>query len=472
MTFDSTGAVAPTDPERDAELANLVVRLSSSDLGLPPRLLPFDPDTQCDCACFAVEGEALPLLQSPVSFYLELTPSCNNNCPDCGNVFAQSRLHGGADAAPPPLSAAKWDQLLKKLQPYAYRLKLTGGEPTIHPEFETIVKTVSSLHIPFTLFTNGRWQAPERLCALLNGISCFEGFLISLHGPTATAHEAFTRQPGSFVETLANIRMAIKARLPVSLSCIITRLNWHLVEEMVKTAKGLGANSVVFNRYLGANTTTLAAGAEELQSAIHSIEILRAAGEPVKLGNCLPACFAPTSQAGCLAGIAFFTVDPWGRARPCNHASLLCGNLLQQSVEAIWHSPTMARWRALYSAQCESCAALATCRGGCRAQALALDQEADPLMTLALLRTPERPRVYMTFFDQARPVARFSRRLEEFGLLLLAGSQLFPVSHDRQSILDTLDGQNTLRQIQAAHGSKGLALVASLYQRGMVELCV
>ena len=453
----------------DAPLANLVVHLVSSDPGLPPRLNPIDPDTQCDCACFAVEGEVLLTLQSPVSFYLELTAICNNNCPSCGNVFVQRGLHGRLGAAPPPLSAAKWEQLLNRLRPYAYRLKLTGGEPTIHPEFETIVESVSGLHIPFTLFTNGRWQTPERLCALLNSTSSFEGFLISLHGPNPTSHETFTSQPGSFAETLTSIHMAIKAGLPVSLSCIITHYNWHLVEEMVKTAKGLGADSVVFNRYLGPHASGLAASPEELRSAVRSVQALRAAGEPIKFGNCLPECFAPTDQAGCLAGIAFFTVDPWGQARPCNHASSLCGNLLQQSVEAIWHSPNMTRWRALYSAQCESCAAFETCRGGCRAQALALGHERDPLMGPALRSPRERPRVEWAFYDQARPVARFARHTEEFGTLLISGNQLFVVSHDTQGILDTLDGQTTLQQIQATYGSRGPALVASLYQRGMVE---
>jgi radical SAM protein with 4Fe4S-binding SPASM domain len=474
MACDSTKAATPKIPGSNANLgnspfANLVIHLVPSDLGVPARQSPVDPDTQCDCACFAVEGEALPTLQSPVSFYLELTPTCNSNCPSCGNVFAQQGLHGEPGAVDPPLSAAKWEQLLEKLQPYAYRLKLTGGEPTIHPEFETIVKSVSGLGIPFTLFTNGRWQTPERLCALLNSIPNFEGFLISLHGPNPASHEGFTRQPGSFAETVTNIRLAVRAGLPVSLSCIITRHNWHSVDALIELGKRIGANSVVLNRYLGPDTAGLAASPQELHSAVHLVKAWRAAGEPIKFGNCLPHCFAPTDQAGCLAGIAFFTVDPWGRARPCNHASLLCGNLLQQSVEEIWHSPNMAKWRALYSAQCESCEAFAACRGGCRAQALVLDHDKDPLIGSTLPLPREQPRVEWAFYQQARPVARFARHTEKFGTLLISGNQLFAVSHDGQDILDTLDGQTTLEQIQAMHGSRGLALVASLYQRGMVE---
>jgi radical SAM protein with 4Fe4S-binding SPASM domain len=448
---------------------NSTVSLVPVDPGLPPRTHTINPDTQCDCACFAVEGETIPTLQAPVSFYLELTAACNNRCPSCGNAF----LARGTEqefGVPPPLAAQQWKQILNKLRPYAYRLKLTGGEPTMHPEFEAIVETISRLNIPFTLFSNGRWQNPEKLCALLKATPCFEGFLISLHGPTPASHKAFTNEPDSFAETLLNARTAVKAGLPVSLSCVITSHNWHLVDDMLRIARRVGAEGVVFNRFLGLDHVGLAATPEELQTAIHSVRALRAAGEPVKFGNCLPECFAPTGQAGCLAGIAFFTLDPWGRVRPCNHVSALCGNLLEQTVEEVWHSPNMELWRNRYPHRCRECAAFATCRGGCRAQAIALNLPADPLMGAPLSLPFVQPGLNLTFYERARPLGHFARLSEEFGTLLILGNRLFPVSRDMQDILDRLDGKSTLRQIESAHGARGMALIASLYQQGMIEI--
>ncbi|RPI57555.1 MAG: hypothetical protein EHM56_03475, partial [Chloroflexi bacterium] len=56
---------------------------------LPPRLATVECDSQCDCACYALEGDEIPLLSAPISFYLELTPECNNRCPGCGNTIVE-----------------------------------------------------------------------------------------------------------------------------------------------------------------------------------------------------------------------------------------------------------------------------------------------------------------------------------------------------------------------------------------------
>lgn len=449
--------------------SGIQVRLVSFPIDPPARLGWTGPDAQCDCACFTVEGEALPVLQTPISFYLELTPFCNNRCPQCGNVFTSRGRQTRQRALPRPLEAAEWAQILDKIHPYSYRLKLTGGEPTIHPEFETIVERVARLGLPFTLFTNGRWLAPRRLLTMLTGIPDFQGFLISLHGPTPETHEAFTQCPGSFEETLTNIQKAIQVNLPVSLSCIITRHNWHRMEEMLKLARKLGAMSVVFNRYLGPEVAGLSPSQQELRSAALSIQDMRAASEPVKFGNCFPQCFLPTDQTGCLAGVAFLTIDPWGQVRPCNHALLLCGNLLQQSVEEIWDSPELNRWRNQFATQCRDCAAFSTCRGGCRAQAFLCGQVLDPLACHPI-PSLNQPLVEWSIYERARPLGRFVSRPEKFGSLLLAGNRLFPVRRELQSVLTALDGQTTMRQIQDKHGAAGLALVASLYQHGMVDL--
>jgi radical SAM protein with 4Fe4S-binding SPASM domain len=458
-----TGDVARSAQSSRLDLSGPVVKLVPQDPGLPPRASVVEPDTQCDCACLAVEGQAIPPLQAPVSFFLELTPSCNNRCPGCGNVFSE-RGPGG-----PVLSAKQWGQILDRIQASAFRLKLTGGEPTCHPEFETIVEQIAGRDIPFTLFTNGRWGSPKRLITLLGSIPGIKGLLVSLHGPTAFSHEAFTSVAGSFVETVLNTQRAIEAGLQVSLSCIITQHNWDLTDDVVDLAHKIGASSVVFNRYLGREILGLTASTSQLQSALQQIQALRAAGEPVRLGNCVPQCFASTGQSGCLSGIALLTVDPWGRARPCNHSPLLCGNLLEQTVEEVWRDPVMDRWRQYIPAPCKTCALLPTCRGGCRAQAM-ISGKSDPLIRSPFHPAAGQPTQELLLFEHARPVGRFACQPEGFGTLLIAGNRLFPLAHDMHLLLEMLDGQNTLSQIQARCGQPGLATVASLYQQGMIEL--
>jgi len=448
---------------------SLRVRLVPLDPGPPPRSTAVEVDSQCDCGRgfdFAVEGTEMPILDLPLSFYLELTPLCNNRCPNCGNVFVE-RLD--ATWSLPPLSASEWSRILAKVAPHAYRLKITGGEPTLHPEFEDIMAEIDRLGVSFTLFTNARWHDPDRLCHLFQHLDGLDGLLVSLHGPEAPTHEAFTQVAGSFAETEANIRRAVAAGLPVSLSCIITRLNWDRVHDMLHQAYRLGAQSVVFNRHLGADAERLAAAPDELQVAIEVISALRASGAPVKLGNCVPQCFAPTGQAGCLAGLAFLTIDPWGRARPCNHATVICGDLRRQSLADVWNSPNLAAWRDFYPEPCRRCVAFATCRGGCKAQALASGQDIDPLAGTWNQPTIPRQR-RLVFYEQARPIGCFERKPQRHGMLLLRGNRLAMLAHHTQPILDMLDGESTLQQIEQQHGMAGLELIADLYEQQLIEL--
>jgi len=443
------------------------VRLLSFDPGPPFRPAAPEADSQCDCACFAVEGAEIPVLDMPLSFYLELTPLCNNRCPGCGNVFVD---RASPHAFSPSLSASGWQEVLAQIAPFACQIRVTGGEPTLHPDFGEIMEEISRLGIPFTLFSNARWSDPLGLCRFLTDLKGLNGLLISLHGAEAAAHEAFTGVSGSFAETVRNIRHAVGAGLSVSLSCIITHLNWDRIRDIWGLAQQLGAESVVFNRYIGPDVAGLAASPAELLAALEAISALRASGVPVKMGNCVPHCFAADGQAGCLAGLAFLTIDPWGRVRPCNHAPVICGDLRRRSLAEIWHSPALEAWRDFRPEPCRSCSVFATCRGGCKAQAYSLGLDADPLLDTQAKPLPV-PRRQWTFYEKARPVGRFERRSERSGTLLLRGNRLALVHHDQVAVLDMLDGQTTMRQIEQVHGMVGLELVADLYERHLVELC-
>jgi len=403
------------------------------------------------------------VLSSPVFFALELTPACSNHCPGCGNVFPHLSV-------PPPLSAKQWAEVLAELRPHIHHLKVTGGEPTMHPGFEAIIATLHKLDASFALFTNARWRDPIWLVTHLRAIPQCKGLLVSLHGSTAASHDAFTRVTGSFAETCANIRHAVTAGLSVTTSTVITRHNWHEVGEIVHLSRRLGANYAVFNRYLGDSLSQIEPDESQLRQAVETIDGLRHRASPVKFGNCIPQCFYPSSSTGCLAGVAYCTIDPWGNVRPCNHAPLICGNLLEQSIEEIWHGEAIDCWRRMVSEQCWHCLELPRCHGGCRAVALIQGIERDPLMRDPFLERDPEPREDLTLYGGGRPVGRYTLRAEEFGYVLVSGNRIVPVIAAARPVLDSCDGHTTLQQIEQKFGPDALSLVGFLYQRGMIEL--
>jgi len=403
------------------------------------------------------------VLSFPVFFALELTPVCNNYCPGCGNVFTQNHT-------PPPLSAIQWQEICAELRPHIHRLKLTGGEPTLHPEFKVVITTLRELQVPFALFTNARWHDPTDLVTFLQTVPQCRGLLVSLHGATDASHEAFTCVPGSFAETCANIRRAVAAGLNVTTSTVVTGYNWYDIEDIARLSQKLGANHAVFNRYLGNPLPQIEPDEGQLRQAVETIDRLRRQGRQVKFGNCIPQCFYPSSSTGCLAGVAYCTIDPWGNVRPCNHAPLVCGNLLEQSTEEIWHGEAMNHWRGMIAEQCWHCVELPRCHGGCRAVAMIQGIERDPLMRPPIMEREHRSPEELVLYEGAHPVGRYTLRVEEFGYVLVRGSYIVPVAAAARSVLDACDGKTSLLQLQEHFGQEALDFVGSLVQKGLIEL--
>jgi radical SAM protein with 4Fe4S-binding SPASM domain len=332
-----------------------------------------------DCACDVTVDQLGPSA-SLSHFFLELTPDCNNVCPGCGNVFAHPE-----NAL--PLSVADWRAVIDRLLSMPPRLRLTGGEPTLHPEFEAIVSYINNQGIPFTVFTNARWSKPDAVIHVLAHKECLEGILVSFHGARAVSHEAFTAVPGSFEEAVDNARQAALAGLRVITSTVITHQNYQEIEEIAVLAHSIGAQKSTFSRYIGRPLPEIEANESELTLAVQTIERLSGSGHGAqsnrptfRFGSPVPRCLIPNSSNGCMAGFVHATIDPWGNLRPCPHAPVIAGNVLEQDFETIWHSPTMEAWRKGLLAQCDGCSHVDECRSGCLAQAMWRKTPKDPLI--------------------------------------------------------------------------------------------
>jgi radical SAM protein with 4Fe4S-binding SPASM domain len=406
-------------------------------------------------------------LSVPLIYALELTPICQNDCLGCSNKFL------GKDTSP---VFSDWRQILGRVAPHAQFFKITGGEPTLHPEFADIIYTLAEIGIPFTLFTNARWQNPQLIIDLLKDTPQCGGLLVSLHGPDAATHEAFTNTPGSFEETCENVRRATDAGLRVHTSTVLTCHNWNRVREIVTLAQALGAKRAVFNRYIGPPMPDLEPDERQLRQAMRDIDELRQQAishQPsaisVKYGNCIPQCFALSSSTGCWAGVAYCTIDPWGNLRACSHSPLVVGNVMETPIEELWRSETLDRWRALRPAECENCGELSTCHGGCRALMEIRSLERDPLAKGPLPTVECSPRG-VTLFEGARPKIIGLVLPEPFGYVVVRGQRFVPVSLFAKPILDALDGRRTLSEIRSLFGQEALNFVGSLYIQGVIEL--
>jgi radical SAM protein with 4Fe4S-binding SPASM domain len=346
-----------------------------------------DPDPEPRCPPHAWRAGGLRQV------FLELTPACNSRCPGCPNesfIVDFSRRARKSKFGALPLNGQGWSSVISRLPTTLKTVILSGGEPTLHPEFLTILKDLENRQLGFSIFSNGRWQNAGSLVEYLRQCQYFRGFRISLHGARPATHEAFMGMGNSFQETITNIDKAISAKLAVTLSTVVTAQNVTELSQIVLLAISLGVKEISFNRYIYTperlnqlEKMIAPPTLSQLQNGIRKIEALRQQffnQIRIGYGPAIPHCFEKSASQGCSAGEASFVIDPWGNVKPCLDVDLLCGNILQQSFEAIWSSEPLVMWRGLAKDACSNCSALSECGGGCRAMALMWGKQHDPLM--------------------------------------------------------------------------------------------
>jgi radical SAM protein with 4Fe4S-binding SPASM domain len=98
-------------------------------------------------------------LHTPPLVWLELTRRCNLTCPHC-------YIHGGAARAN-EMSSEEFYRLVDEFEQMGvWAVALTGGEPTLHPEFANLVRHARKRNLLVGIATNGMFLSPALLDSL------------------------------------------------------------------------------------------------------------------------------------------------------------------------------------------------------------------------------------------------------------------------------------------------------------------
>lgn len=398
---------------------------------------------------------------APISYAVEITFACTNACPGCANVLGASRTEVMTD----------WKQLFDLIAPpnnrhqYAELIRITGGEPTLHREFGQIIRYVDTFGIPHATFTNGQWENPVEILDIFRHCHNFAGVLVSLHGSTASVHNAFVGgDETSFEKTCASIQRIADAGVVVFTNTVLTAQNCDRIEQIIALSQKLGADYAVFNRYFG-KPHPVEPAEEQLRHAVRIIEKLHEEGVACRLGDCVPPCFEPNSSLGSTGGIEHCAIAPNGDVRPDNLTRYLFGNLFERSVEDIWQSEQAAWYRSQIPQQCLECVELTRCRGGARSVTVEHGFEGDRLMKAPLQTSPVET---LEFDPEWKLLPYFTVREQPFGYLLCRVNWAVPVAHEAKPIVDAMNGGTSLGQLYQQFGDEALVFVGHLYKEGCI----
>jgi SynChlorMet cassette radical SAM/SPASM protein ScmF len=186
--------------------------------------------------------EGVPPLNS---YYVYLTSGCNLACRHCylSPVYQPNGGTGGhLDIE--LLKVAIQEGLTLGLT----NVKLTGGEPLLHPQFVSIIDFIRESNLNVSIETNGTLLTPS-LAKYLKEESTLTDISISLDGSSPEMHDAFRGVKGSFAKATAAIGYLVEAGIhpQIIMSVHSGNGNQNEIEALVKLAEKSGAGSVKFN---------------------------------------------------------------------------------------------------------------------------------------------------------------------------------------------------------------------------------
>ncbi|MGD9036936.1 MAG: SynChlorMet cassette radical SAM/SPASM protein ScmF [Syntrophobacterales bacterium] len=174
--------------------------------------------------------------------YFYLTEGCNLRCRHCW-LAPKYQSEGDSNGS---LDLDLFKSIIEQAKPLGLTsVKLTGGEPLLHPEIKEILEYIRNEDLRLIVETNGvlcTAELAEKLAA------CKDPFVsVSLDGAEAGTHEWVRGVEGCFGEAIEGLKNLATAGLRPQVIMAIMRRNIEQMEQVVRLAERLGANSVKFN---------------------------------------------------------------------------------------------------------------------------------------------------------------------------------------------------------------------------------
>lgn len=320
-------------------------------------------------------------------FYLYLSAGCNLHCRHCWitPTFVQGKPVPGecldfellkdavAEAKPMGLTAAK----------------LTGGEPTLHPDFLRIADFLMSEGVETSMETNATLIDSEMAIHLVKQ-SRLTRVAVSLDSAEPEEHDRFRGVRGAHAAAVRGIGHLVSAGLRPQIIMSVYRTNIEHLESLIELAMQLGANSVKFNpvthsgRGAEMHRQGLGLDFDELRALSHRIRGPLQDRYPIHLSAMVPPAMATVKEllryggdgAGCnvrhilgLLGTGEMALCGIGRNLP----ELCFGRLGEDRLREVWMThPVLVQMRkdlaGPYPGVCGDCLHGGRCMTHCLAQ--------------------------------------------------------------------------------------------------------
>lgn len=323
----------------------------------------------------------------PYWLLAELTYACPLQCPYCSNPLEMDKIKK-------ELSTDEWITVLRQARKLgAVQLGLSGGEPLVRTDLETIIEEASRLGYYSNLITSGVGMDEDRIRTFKEaGLNHIQ---ISFQASSEDLNN-YIAGTNSFEHKKEMARTIKKYGYPMVLCVVLHRHNEDQIADILDMTLELDADYVELatTQYYGwayHNRKNLLPTKKQLQHAEKIAKRYQKKMEgKMKVLYVIPDYYENRPKR-CMDGWGkiFLTVTPDGMALPCHAARQLPGidfpNVKEHEIGHIWYqSDAFNKFRGLdwMKEPCRSCPEKEKDLGGCRCQAYLLTGDAanaDPV---------------------------------------------------------------------------------------------
>jgi SynChlorMet cassette radical SAM/SPASM protein ScmF len=207
-------------------------------MGCEPELLKREATTMTTRKLDLPEG--VPPLSS---LYMYIAGSCNLACRHCWiEPDYQTDIKNGKF-----LKLEYIKKAVAEAKPLGlHSVKLTGGEPTLHPQIFEIVEYLDSENIAIFMETNGT-LIDDKMARFLKSKPHFDFISVSVDGAKPETHDKLRGIKGSFKKAVIGIKTLSKAGFRPQIICTLHKGNIAESKDLIRLAESLGCDSVKFN---------------------------------------------------------------------------------------------------------------------------------------------------------------------------------------------------------------------------------
>jgi radical SAM protein with 4Fe4S-binding SPASM domain len=298
---------------------------------------------------------------------LEITDRCNSKCTFCHH--GEARFHRNPD-----ISVGQADRWFKwAVKEKINSIRLTGGEPTLHPDIEQICIKAKNYDLFVSLNSNGfnKGSLYRRLFPIIDEIK------ISLPHPQPDHLDRLTGVRNSLMMKLSIISSALEYGLNTEILSAMVPDNIGMVEEYILFVKDIPGLSWCPLRVEPSPENRHPIRRQQLQALAEEIKLCRSKYPDinVKLRLAAPFCAVKPVELGAqvLSGryedcgpIKSLTVDTSGNLISCYS----CRNPIKncESLEKIQQDEEFINLTSINTLpkKCRACTYVEKCMGGCR----------------------------------------------------------------------------------------------------------